>query len=260
MTRCVDKACTDGPPVDDQPMPRWATHGLLCARCADRLEQRIAEMPARADQLRSVLGGLSATDRGENRPTKGNPPVPLNVDAHDLLVLIEGTVVSWVRMVAEERGLRGPDRQHLPSLCGWLVGQIDWLPAQLWVDDLAEEMRTLSRSADSLTRANPARHRLPAPCPACAAHELGRRDGASEVTCAACGSTWPEQDYDRLVLVLGSDPALSLTAVEAAARAGVEPARFRQWVSRGKVRRVGTVDGLARYATADVDAARERSA
>ena len=39
--RCVDTACTDGPrDVEGAPAGRWATHGLLCTRCAVRYPVR----------------------------------------------------------------------------------------------------------------------------------------------------------------------------------------------------------------------------
>lgn len=264
MTRCVARDCLDGPPVDDQPAPRLTRHGLLCDRDTRRLEQHLAELPARVHQLRAVLPGVQAPKRDGSRHTKGHPPVPLNLAAHDHLDLLAATVTSWVRLVAEERGLRGPDRPEVGRLSGWLLGQLDWLVEQPWVDDLAEEMRDLSRVADGLTQVRPGWHVLPAPCPRCSGPDdpvltLGRWDGDDHVGCSTCGERWAEEEYPRLVLVLSQD--VTVTAEEAARRAKVESATFRQWVSRGYVQRVGTVEGLARYSTKDVDAmTREESA
>lgn len=253
--RCIDKECADGPPVDDRPAPRMAHSGLLCTRCTAHLERRLAELPARADQVRSVLHGSQRAQGDGSRPTKGNPPVPLNLAAHDHLVLMVATVVSWSALVAEERALRGPDRPTVEALSPWLLNQISWLVEQPWVDDLAEEVRDISRTAAGLSHADPQWHRLPAPCNGCHSMSLGRLDGDDHVTCKACGERWPEDDYLRLVLVLAQDVETSLPAKEAAVYAGIKPASFRQWVSRGYVRRLGTVDGLARYSVADIDIA-----
>jgi hypothetical protein len=260
MTRCIDKSCTDGPTIEDRPAPRLTRTGLLCDRCTGHLERRLAELPARADQVRSVLAGRRKSQSDGSRRTKGNPPVPLNLAAHDHLELMQATLVSWSQLVAEERDLRGPDIPTVQVLSGWLLNQLDWLRGQPWVDDLAEEMRDVSRTADGLARVQPQWNRLPAPCPGCDAHDLGRWDGDDHVGCAACGERWPEDDYARLVLVLASDSDRSLPMGEAVERAGVPAATFRQWVSRGKVRRLGTAEGQARYSVEDIDAARGKTA
>lgn len=258
--RCLDPKCDDGPTEGD-PMPRFADDGSnLCRRCGTLLQQRLAELPARRDALRATLGGLRASVKGENRPTKGTPPVPLNLAAHDHLTEMHATVVSWVRLVTEERSLRGPDRDDLNVLSSWLLSQLDWLLDHPAAGDLAEEIRDLSRVADALARTREQWHRLPVKCPRCDAQEIGRWDGADHVACTSCGETWHEDDYARLVLILATDQGTSVTAAEGAKRAGIKPELFRQWVSRGKVRKLGTVDGVARYSTSDLDAVRQEEA
>lgn len=253
--RCVDKACTDGPrDHDEQPAPRWATLGNLCARCSDHLEQRIAELPAQQQQVRACLGGLRSNTNDGSRRTKGNPPMPMNPTAFDHLEQLHATVVGWTRIITEERGLRGPDRNDVAHLGPWLLSQHDWICGQPWVDDMADELRDLQRAADGITRARPQQHRLPAPCPTCDQQQLTRWDGADHVTCGSCGRTWTEHDYARLVLVLASDRGTSITAPEAAKRAGVPASTFRRWVGEGHIRRLGTVGGQARYSTLDLDA------
>lgn len=251
--RCADPKCDDGP-TDSDPLPRYVQEpGLLCRRCATLLEQRIAELPAHATDLRAVLGGLKASEKGENRPTKGTAPIPLNLAAHDHLTLMHATCVSWVLMVCEERDLRGPDRNDLPVLTGWLLSQLPWLLEHGAVGDLAEEMRDLARVADGIARAKPQWHRLEAPCPHCGVLGLGRWDGESQVACMSCGTAWPEEQYPRLALVVATDPRYSLTAEQAAERSGVAGSTFRGWAATGEIKPVGTADGVRRYAVTDVD-------
>lgn len=254
-TRCVANGCLDGPDLDGQPGPRMAKTGLLCPRCYGRLERTLAELPAVTGTLRGLLGG-SNTGGGENiRRTKGSPPLPLNVSVLDHLDLIGSVLSSWTRLVAEERGLRGPDTADRCS--GWLLDQLAWVASQPWVDDLDDEVRDAARVAESLARTRPGWHPLPVPCPNCGGMTLGRWDGDDHVACP-CGERWPEADYPRLVKVLADD--LSMTTDEAMrvlAPLGVEPATFRQWVTRGHVRRLGTLDGMARYSRADVEAMTE---
>jgi len=253
--RCFDPQCTDGPPEGDEPRPRWTDDGdLLCRRCATLLEQRLAELPARRDALRAVLGGLQGAVSAGNKPTKGTPPVPLNIAAHDHLTLMQATVVSWVLMVAEERDLRGPDRNDLTVLTGWLLHQLPWLLAHPAVGDLADEVRDLSRVADGLAQTREQWHRLEPACPDCDAYELGRWDGGDVVGCRSCGCQWDDAEYADIVtaaLRVGC-----VTAQEAALILGVTYGTFRNMVADPDVRlrKVGTLDGKAQYAAAEVAA------
>jgi hypothetical protein len=250
--RCVGKHCHDGPTDHDQPMPRWSAPGsLLCRRCTARLEQDLAELPAREQQVTATLdaaGGSGAERRGTPEP-----PVPLNIGSHDHLTLMTAAVVSWALLVREERGLRGPDRSTVTALAPWLLGQLDWITQQPWVDDMAEEIHDLSQVADAITRRKPLRNRLEPPCPACGARDLGRWDGASQVDCVACGAVWDERYYPALVRLVLDTSGGCVTAAEAAAELGITVSALRMLVSRGRLRKLGTVDGLARYSTSDLE-------
>lgn len=253
MIRCTDKLCLDGDPIDDLPAPRWALAStMLCRRCAAALEQRLAETAAMVDLLRAHLGGHTTT-RGDGRGSTAWP-IPLNVNAHDLLQHYPAVLSSWVRMVCEERSLRGPDRPDPAVLSGWLLSQLDWLVEQPWVDDLADEIRDLSNTAHGITAVRHRRYRLEPACPSCDARELGRWDGSDQVDCASCGRSWPHERYPALIRLALDDSRGSLTASEAAQRLGVSASRVSQLVAAGRIKKLGTVDGTARYSTADVEA------
>lgn len=265
--RCLDPKCLDGPrDEDNEPLPRWTAEGsCLCTRCRDLLERRLADLPSLVAQLdHLLLHGLPAGRSLGNGRTKGEPPLPSRgfAEVHDHLADVQQKLASWVQMTCEERQLRGPDRSDVRTLTFWLLSQFDWLARHLAAGDLADEVRDLHRTAEGIAQTQPQRHHLPVPCPdeKCGAHEMSRLDGADHVICLACGLTWHESDYARLVLVLATDRGTSVTAKEGAERAGVRPEVFRQWVSRGKVRRLGTVNGAARYSTADVDALTKETA
>lgn len=250
--RCIGKTCTDGPlDTPDSPIlrPRWATRGLLCTRCADRLERHLAEMPARRDLLRTVLAS-GGTASGGNKPTKGEPPSPMRDDVHDLLVALQATLTSWARLIAEERDLTDPT--DLRALSLWLLAQHAWALQQPWVDDFADEMHDIAKQADRLTAHRARWNRLPAPCPDCDAHELGRWDGHDDVQCGSCEQTLSGYAYQRLIVLGVTD--LTVTAAQAAARLEVPRATFRGWAATGRVRPLGKVDGLHRYDIRDIDA------
>lgn len=223
---------------------------MLCHDCTRRLERQLAEIPARLTLLKALHDGRQ-TPRRSDRPSGGSP-APINVDAHDLLQSIPAVLGSWTRLVCEERNLRGPDTHDRCS--AWLLGQLDWLVEQPWVDDFADELNDLVRAAESLTRVNRHRHRLTPTCPTCGARDLGRWDGSDQVDCDTCGRAWPQDQYPWMVRLAMDDSRGCVTAREAANQLGVTVGTVRNYVVDGRIRKLGTVDGEARYSAADVDA------
>jgi uncharacterized Zn finger protein (UPF0148 family) len=246
---CTGKDCKpqqDGTPRLSQP------GRMLCRRCGERLEQNLAEAPARHDQLAAELAHVG----GGGGMRRGTPelPVPLNVRAYVALGHLDAIVASWAALVREERHLHGPDSDNVGPLSAWMLSQLDWIVQQPWVDDMDEELREASRDADVITGMRPLRNRLEAACPRCGARELGRDDGADRVDCASCGSAWEESYYPALVRLALDDSRGCVTATEAAERLEMSVGAFRNIVHRGRVRKLGTVDGQARYSAADVEA------
>ena len=251
--RCCDPRCTDGPPEHDEPRPRWAVDGeRLCVRCGTLLERRLSELPACRDALRANLAKTGGGSNVGNKPTKGSPPIPLNIAAHDHLTLMQATVTLWALMVREERNLRGPDRNDLRVLCGWLSSQLPWLLTHPAVGDLADEVRNLVRIAEALAQTREQWHPLDPPCPGCGEHAVGRWDGADHIDCKACERVWQEKEYPSFVRLALDNSGGRVTAKEAISLLEVKPELFRQMVSRGKVHKLGTLDGIAQYRASDV--------
>lgn len=201
MTACLGPRCQD-----DDETARHPSVGLLCRRCWTQMEQTVAELPAVFDWLhRSLPAGGGG--RGDVITGTRDKPVPIRVGVHDHRQQIQATLVSWVRLVCEERGLRGPDRSDPEATATWLGHQLDWCAGQPWVEDLSAEMRDLARDAHRLAPWQAGRHHLPAPCPNpnCGCLALVRYDGDDAVQCSECGERWAEDTYRRLAFVLASD-------------------------------------------------------
>lgn len=261
--RCHDPRCTDGPPEGDEPRPRWAEDpDLLCPRCGTLLEQRLGQLPALAVALQSVLGGLRSSVRGGNKPTKGSPPIPLNIGAHDHLTAMQATCVSWVRLVCEERGLRGPDRDDLGAIAAWLLSQLPWLLQHDAVGDFADEVRDLTSTADGLAQTTRRPVRVGADCFDCGGNLVRRvtADGLEEdhVTCTACHVQYEPSRY-LLALKAAAEAAAWIemgdeqwaTPVALAGHLGRPVSTLRVWMHRGLVRHI-THAGIVFVHVADV--------
>lgn len=234
---------------DDQLPPPTIGQQMLCGDCIRTLERHLAETPAKLVLLHALHDGRQ-TPRRSDRPGTSTP-VPINVAAHDLAQEIPAVLASWTQLVCEERGLRGPDtHDRCPA---WLQGQLDYLVAQPWVDDLAAEVDDLMHRAEALIRIRPHRHRLEPPCPSCGVTELGRWDGTDQVDCEGCGRAWPHKQYPWMVRLALDDSRGCMTASQAAARLEVTVGTVRNYVAEGLVRKLGTIDGTARYAAWDVE-------
>lgn len=267
MNRCLDPACLDGP-TDGDPLPRY-TDGddCLCPRCGTLLERRLGDLTAQRDALRAVLGGLRSSVRGDNKPTKGTPPVPLNLAAHDHLTLMQATLVSWVRMVAEERDLRGPDRDDLAVLAGWLLNQLPWLVQHGAVGDFADEVRDLARVADGLTHLTRRPTRVGADCFDCRAPLVRPvdRDGLEEdrVVCNGCGREYTVTSYN-LALAAAAEEASRIdwddeqwaTPEALAHDLGRSVNTLKRW-RRDALVRARTLEGVVFFSVADAQAEHE---
>lgn len=197
MTACIA-------PHPDNRDPHQAEHGQLCRPAYLRLEQHLAELPARSAWLHANLaaGGAGRSDMVTGTRDK---PVPIKISVHDHLELIRGTLTSWATLIAEERDLRGPANNHVNTTATFLVAHLDWSAHQPWINDLCSEINDLTRTAHQLAPSNPGKHHLPAPCPSCDLLALEREDGADYVECQNCGRLWQQEEYQRLVVVLAAE-------------------------------------------------------
>ncbi|MBC7680451.1 MAG: hypothetical protein H7233_15910 [Pseudorhodobacter sp.] len=189
--------------------------------------------------------------------------MPLNIAAHDHLTLMQATVVSWVRLVCEERDLRGPVRNDLSVLTTWLFSHLPWLLEHPADGDLADEMRDLSSTADALAQSTRQPTRAGADCFDCGGHLLRRitGDGLEEdhVTCTVCHVQYEPSRYMLALKAAAWDAARVVRDGEAWATPaslahdlGRSEVTIRSWQLREQVRsrRIG---GIVFVNVADVE-------
>jgi hypothetical protein len=138
----------------DPDRPRTATRGFLCEGHYLILEQRLAELPALADEVEQALvrGG------GAGPKISGDPEraLPFDEAASDALRGARDLLASWCRLILDEHpgGLHAP-ALALPALATFLTRHLEWIAAQPWVDDLHGEfgdVRAALLSAQSTSR------------------------------------------------------------------------------------------------------------
>lgn len=146
--------------------PRRALDGLyVCGGCFDRLEQTLAELPARYDDLAERLAsGGGAGPKVTGSPERALPIVPAVADHREQIARV---LASWASLVAEERGLRGPASPTPHTLAAWLGEHLTWCCAQPWIDDFTGEVRDLSGRAYALLYPSGRRRVKVGPCVEC---------------------------------------------------------------------------------------------
>jgi hypothetical protein len=229
--------CVGNHQPSDSPDWKWptASSGLLCQRCRSRLSSLLIQLPSLAAWLEENIAATS-NPNGPKISGSREDPMPLRPDILDLVgptssreisVTLDPNAVeqygepslldvigSWCLLVSEERNDDWPPRNDLTTLCRWLHSQLDWIVAQLWVDDLLSNLQDTARKAERLAPRDPEHRWLKPPCPSCNRKALVFTRGigiACQAKIGGCGRTWEDDEYDRLIIVLGYE-AMEATA------------------------------------------------
>jgi hypothetical protein len=126
-------------------VPRLAADGLRLCHVHTR---RIAEDAAKAAELHDELtlrltGAGQAGQRMSGTPDHGTELDPRAVEAR---ATIRHTLVSWCRLIAEERGHALP-ADTLTALAGYVAKHAEWLAATEYAGEVSDELHTLVSDA-----------------------------------------------------------------------------------------------------------------
>jgi hypothetical protein len=230
--RCVrGRQCADYESTPDGHRLGAATEApdSLCATCERRAGRAVGELARLYVELETIVGQRCVA--GEHVSMTRELPTPPRLDVLALQAEIDATVSTWAQPVASRcripwhppamRRLRPGPRVHRAAHI--LATNLDALlrltaePVGVWTADhgvitvrssgvdAALRLLRLHQRGRHLVTGGTGDDRLPVPCPQCEAPALVRRNGADQVSCAACGSSWPESDYRRLCLILADD-------------------------------------------------------
>lgn len=206
-------------------LPVEATNGLLCRRCAQRLEDFLGASEGLAEPGEEPIHGLPwAYDHLANAyPSLTQAPggggssiedaeaqrvaavVSLRADMHDRLE-------AWVDLMAEHLNRSGPDFSRRAGLFGqrlrtihrarWLLAQAAALEAHEAVAEAWQELADLMSRAHALAPWRPAPTRLDGSLCRCGAvgalHDYG-----TEVVCTHCRRNYSREEYRVMSTVFG---------------------------------------------------------
>jgi hypothetical protein len=88
--------------------PRPADFGALCIACHYRLVRTLHDLPHARVLLAGHLEPSYARRTNPVKATKGDPPVPLNLNVLDATVEFDNIPLGWARLHAEEHDLTPP--------------------------------------------------------------------------------------------------------------------------------------------------------
>lgn len=180
--------------------PRPAAHGDLCWPCHRRLELMLTDMPS-LDAWVSVHLPRGSRPRpprqAEIRRTKGEPPLPIDLDILDMGEQITASLAGWVDLLVEDTSLTGPERRDVEHLAGYLLTHIGAVECQPWIEDAWEELDYVASQAHRLVPWRPEVRRCKGiPCPECQAYALAIFGGQDDVRCLECQTLIPRERYE----------------------------------------------------------------
>ena len=152
-------------------LPGTAADGLrLCLVDLRRLGENPVKLADLHAELELVLRAAGHGERTSNKPGSGTPPRDAVMQVR---TEIRHVLVSWCRLVAEERGVGLPVDQ-LDAMGAWLARHAQWLAAQEYAGEVADELAGLASRAWGLAYPNGTRRIAVGPCPRCGGVAAGR--------------------------------------------------------------------------------------
>lgn len=159
--------------------------GYVCQACADKLSRALGDVPALWDELDVVLTRQSRYSDPEGRG--GDKALPFNLKASDTGEALRGTLNTWCRLIAEERG-KGLPEDHPAAVARWLLNHVTWLRHHRAGADAVDEITSVVHKLRYVVD-RPAERVYAGPCRDCDGDMYAKPDAAS-VECRPCGLSY----------------------------------------------------------------------
>ncbi len=171
--------------------------GYVCQACADKLSMALGDIPALWAELDVVLTRQARYSDPEGRG--GDKALPFNLKASDTGEALRGTLNTWCRLIAEERGKDLPE-DHPAAVARWLLNHVTWLRHHRAGADAVDEITSVVHKVRYIVD-RPAERIYAGPCKDCNGDMYGK-PGAAMVECRPCGL---EYDVAEMVAWMHSE-------------------------------------------------------
>ncbi|MEU2180082.1 hypothetical protein [Streptomyces thermolilacinus] len=198
-----------------RPMAAELAHRTACPRCGSRLAAWLEEIPR---QLAALADCLEPDGRGDGTGRsagRAHAPLPVRLDVLTLIgpaaphpvrdtsgdqagpVPVAGVLHAWADRLAEDLGTYLPRMRttSAAAYAAYLARHMAVIVTREWVAPLYEEVQETVRRLRAVTRTEPQRRPLEAPCPRCSAVGLVEVDWEVYRECTVCGLLLTADEY-----------------------------------------------------------------
>lgn len=191
------------PHTKDPERARRALDGkYACDGCCQQLDSNLRAAPNHYAQLgRNLATGGTGSERVSGTTTV---PLPINLAIAAHRDHLRGVLVSWSRLVIDERGITGPATGEVDDTAPFLLRHAGWAAGHRWIDEFAVEIRQAAGRARRLLDPSGAKQIRIGPCPetGCAGmlHATVRAeddDRGSLIYCDGCEFEKPPEEWLR---------------------------------------------------------------
>ena len=140
-----------------------AADGLrLCPHCTRRIGTDAVETARLWYEIGEILAAAGSTGIPADNP---HPGLVISPRAVEVRAEIRHTLVSWVRLIAEDRGMSLPRDESQHSLGAYVARHAQWLAAQEFAGEASDELGTLRTTAWATAYPEGVSIRFIGPCP-----------------------------------------------------------------------------------------------
>jgi len=180
----------------DATPPRTAPGLAICADCREQAEEDLLELPGLYDMCAYMLdtrGKPQLRERVSGRRRRG---IVLREAVVNVRSDVLGVLASWCGLVANERGVPGPDELSVPRLSTFVLIHFGWLTAHPAASEFADELAELADGARAVLQPDNDTEIELGPCarPGCGWTVRAEGHPPRRVRCDA-GHEWPPEQW-----------------------------------------------------------------
>jgi hypothetical protein len=195
------------PDIQDRPFCRSKRHdgdtayetlpGLaICADCREQAEENLLELPGLYEMCAYMLDTRRPQPQERVSGRKQRRGIVLREAVVNVRSDMLGVLASWCGLVANERGVPGPDELSVPRLSTFVLIHFGWLTAHAAAPDFVDELAELADGARAVLQPETTAELDLGPCvhPGCGWTVRAEGHPPRRVRCEA-GHEWPPEQW-----------------------------------------------------------------